>query len=90
MSTACKQLHIHRTTLYYRLENMPASVRDALEDGLKRSTLHLSLKLLRLRDGTTSLRTSASSAGIGAPTPIGVRPRESTARGAAARIPRSA
>ena len=90
VSTACKQLHIHRTTLYYRLENMPASVRDALEDGLKRSTLHLSLKLLRLRDGTTSLRTSASSAATGAPTPIGVRPRESTARGAAGRIPRSA
>ena len=94
VATACKQLHIHRTTLYYRLENMPASVRDALEDGLKRSTLHLSLKLLRLRDGAAthpaSVMTSSSSARDDAPTPIGVRPRAAAARGTAGRIPRSA
>jgi len=47
---ACAALHIHRTTLYYRLDSMPSVVREALGDGLKRSTLHLSLKLLRLWD----------------------------------------
>lgn len=41
----CDVLHIHRTTLYYRLENMPEPVREALDDGLSRSTLHLALKL---------------------------------------------
>ncbi|PPF77634.1 PucR family transcriptional regulator [Subtercola sp. Z020] len=51
-SVACARLHIHRTTLYYRLDNMPALVREALADGLKRSTLHLSLKLMRLREAT--------------------------------------
>lgn len=41
----CEELHIHRTTLYYRLENMPQVVRDALDDGMQRSALHLGLKL---------------------------------------------
>ena len=45
---ACERLHIHRTTLYYRLEHLPDAVRAALADGLQRSTLHLALKLLRL------------------------------------------
>jgi len=49
---ACELLHIHRTTLYYRLENMPPIVREALDDGLKRSTLHLTLKLIRLWEET--------------------------------------
>jgi hypothetical protein len=49
---ACSRLHIHRTTLYYRLENMPDEVRAALDDGWKRSTLHLALKLLRLWEST--------------------------------------
>ncbi|WP_207838307.1 helix-turn-helix domain-containing protein [Williamsia soli] len=48
----CDRLHIHRTTLYYRLDNMPAIVRDALDDGMKRSTLHLTLKLIRLWEST--------------------------------------
>ena len=52
---ACELLHIHRTTLYYRLENMPPLVRDALDDGMKRSTLHLALKLARLWEATGSL-----------------------------------
>lgn len=51
-STACARLHIHRTTLYYRLDNMPDVVREALGDGLKRSTLHLGLKLMRLWEAT--------------------------------------
>ncbi|MFG6501848.1 helix-turn-helix domain-containing protein [Microbacterium sp. P05] len=41
----CEKLHIHRTTLYYRLENMPQVVRDALDTGLSRSVLHVTLKL---------------------------------------------
>jgi hypothetical protein len=52
---ACEQLHIHRTTLYYRLENMPESVRHALDDGLARSTLHVTLKLIRLWEATGRL-----------------------------------
>lgn len=51
VAVACKRLHVHRTTLYYRLDNMPEVVRDALADGVQRSTLHLALKLLRLWDG---------------------------------------
>ncbi|WP_244231612.1 MULTISPECIES: helix-turn-helix domain-containing protein [unclassified Rathayibacter] len=35
---ACAILHIHRTTLYYRLENLPPAVRAALDDGLQRCT----------------------------------------------------
>jgi hypothetical protein len=49
---ACERLHIHRTTLYYRLENMPPVVRAALDDGVARSTLHLCLKLMRLWETT--------------------------------------
>ena len=47
---ACEILHIHRTTLYYRLDNMPPAVKDALREGLTRSTLHLCLKLMRYRN----------------------------------------
>ena len=49
---ACRLLHIHRTTLYYRLENMPPVVKAALDDGVARSALHLCLKLMRLWDST--------------------------------------
>ena len=45
---ACEKLHIHRTTLYYRLDNLPDTVKSALADGMQRSTLHLALKLDRL------------------------------------------
>jgi sugar diacid utilization regulator len=44
---ACALLHIHRTTLYYRLDNLPDCVREALDDGPARSALHLCLKLFR-------------------------------------------
>jgi len=47
---ACELLHIHRTTLYYRLDNMPPIVKTALDDGIARSTLHLCLKLIRSWD----------------------------------------
>ncbi|MFB2579639.1 helix-turn-helix domain-containing protein [Herbiconiux sp. P15] len=49
---ACELLHVHRTTLYYRLENMPEVVREALDDGVARSTLHLCLKLVRQWEST--------------------------------------
>ena len=48
VKAACELLFIHRTTLYYRLEKMPEVVREALADGMKKSTLHLALKLIRL------------------------------------------
>lgn len=48
VKAACEVLFIHRTTLYYRLEKMPEVVREALADGMKKSTLHLALKLVRL------------------------------------------
>jgi hypothetical protein len=44
---ACEELHIHRTTLYYRLDNLPDGVRAALDEGMTRSALHICLKLLR-------------------------------------------
>ncbi|GAA4765724.1 helix-turn-helix domain-containing protein [Microbacterium gilvum] len=49
VSEACRRLHIHRTTLYYRLENLPEEVREELADGLRRSVLHIVLTLLRER-----------------------------------------
>lgn len=49
---ACEILFVHRTTLYYRLERMPEVVREALNDGIARSTLHLALKLVRLWEAT--------------------------------------
>ena len=48
----CEQLHIHRATLYYRLDRMPQVVKDALDDGAQRSALHLCLKLIRLWEST--------------------------------------
>lgn len=48
VTAACAQLFIHRTTLYYRLERLPATVREALADGMQRSTLHFALKLIQL------------------------------------------
>jgi len=48
----CEVLHIHRATLYYRLDRMPQSVKDALDDGAQRSALHMCLKLIRLWEST--------------------------------------
>ncbi|MFS0795079.1 helix-turn-helix domain-containing protein [Microbacterium sp. 1P10AE] len=77
VAVACRALFIHRTTLYYRLESMPETVRDALADGLQRSTLHLGLKLLRLWEGKN--RPDAVPPSPGATiTPI--RPRQASKR----------
>ena len=52
VAAVCEQLHIHRATLYYRLDRMPQAVKDALDDGVQRSALHLCLKLVRLWEST--------------------------------------
>ena len=52
VAAVCEQLHIHRATLYYRLDRMPQVVRDALDDGAQRSALHMCLKLIRLWEST--------------------------------------
>lgn len=52
---ACQRLHVHRTTLYYRLDHLPEVVRDALADGMRRSALHLCLKLTRYWEATGRL-----------------------------------
>lgn len=52
---ACRILFVHRTTLYYRLERMHPTVKDALDDGVKRSALHMALKLIRLWESTGRL-----------------------------------
>ena len=81
VAVACRALFIHRTTLYYRLESMSDVVRDALADGLQRSTLHLGLKLLRLWGGTE--RSDAASAprpARGSATITPIRPRQTSKR----------
>lgn len=52
---ACQRLHVHRTTLYYRLDHLPEVVRNALADGMQRSALHLCLKLIRHWEATGRL-----------------------------------
>jgi hypothetical protein len=52
VTAVCEQLHIHRATLYYRLDRMPDVVKEALDDGAKRSALHMCLKLVRLWEST--------------------------------------
>lgn len=76
VAVACKRLHVHRTTLYYRLDNMPPVVRDALADGLKRSTLHLALKLLTLWESPGAEdRRPATVTATDAPRRLSERPR---------------
>ncbi|MFJ4222830.1 helix-turn-helix domain-containing protein [Microbacterium sp. NPDC089695] len=47
---ACDALHLHRTTLYYRLDRLDPVVRAALDDGWGRTSLHVALRLAALRD----------------------------------------
>ncbi|WP_431933043.1 PucR family transcriptional regulator [Nonomuraea jabiensis] len=44
-------LHLHRSTVYYRLDRIAAILGADLHDGLVRSHLHLALKARRLRKG---------------------------------------
>jgi hypothetical protein len=53
-------LHLHRTSLYYRLQRVEQLARTDLKDGVERLALHLSLKVARMtgqyapRRGTSS------------------------------------
>jgi sugar diacid utilization regulator len=82
VAVACRALFIHRTTLYYRLESMSDTVRDALADGLQRSTLHLGLKLLRLWDSKNRTESALAHSPVGSGgatiTPLG--PRQASKR----------
>jgi hypothetical protein len=71
---ACQLLHIHRTTLYYRLENMPPVVKAALDDGVARSTLHLCLKLVRLWEARTEISPRSNPAVAPGSAPSADRP----------------
>jgi hypothetical protein len=50
-------LHIHRTSLYYRLERIEQLMALSLQDGRVRLTLHLGLELLDLLNRTEGLPT---------------------------------
>jgi sugar diacid utilization regulator len=43
-----ERLHLHRTSLYYRLQRIEQLARTELKDGMQRLTLHLTLKVARL------------------------------------------
>jgi sugar diacid utilization regulator len=46
---AAEALHVHRTTLYYRLQRVEEVTGLDLQNGVDRLSLHLGMKLLRLR-----------------------------------------
>lgn len=49
VTQAAAELHIHRTTLYYRLERIEALTGVNLKDGPGRDDLHLALRLAAYR-----------------------------------------
>ena len=49
MTLSAEQLHIHRTTLYYRIERIEASPASNLKAGRDRDDLHLALRLAAYR-----------------------------------------
>jgi hypothetical protein len=65
-------LHLHRTSLYYRLQRVERLARTDLKDGVERLALHLSLKVARMT-GQYVPRHSASppTTGVG-PVPVPV------------------
>jgi DNA-binding PucR family transcriptional regulator len=46
---AAQALHVHRTTLYYRLQRVEEVTGLDLQNGVDRLSLHLGIKLIRLR-----------------------------------------
>lgn len=48
MKQTCAQLHVHRGTVYYRLQKSEALSGLVLQDGMDRLALHLGLKIARL------------------------------------------
>jgi hypothetical protein len=59
-------LHLHRTSLYYRLQRVEQLARTDLKDGVERLALHLSLKVARMT-GQYVPRRAASPASTGDP-----------------------
>ncbi|WP_192583022.1 PucR family transcriptional regulator [Streptomyces albicerus] len=57
---AAAALHIHRSTLYYRLERIEKATGMDLRDGRNRLTLHLGIKLTRLVGAYAELADDAS------------------------------
>ncbi|BDB61043.1 hypothetical protein RDE2_28370 [Rhodococcus sp. RDE2] len=47
-SIAAAHLHVHRTTLYYRLSRITETTGLDLQDGLDRLTLHLAIKAAKV------------------------------------------
>jgi hypothetical protein len=45
---ASERLHLHRTSLYYRLQRVEQLARTDLKNGVERLALHLSLKVARM------------------------------------------
>jgi hypothetical protein len=54
-------LHVHRSTLYYRLGRIESVTEVDLHDGHDRLALHLGLKLRRLRDASEGAQKGGSS-----------------------------
>lgn len=50
VATTATQLHIHRTTLYYRIERIEALTGVNLKSGADRDDLHMALRLAAYRD----------------------------------------
>lgn len=59
-------LHLHRTSLYYRLQRVEQLARTDLKNGMERLALHLSLKVARMT-GQYVPRYTTSPAGTGDP-----------------------
>ncbi|GAA1749113.1 helix-turn-helix domain-containing protein [Nonomuraea bangladeshensis] len=54
VAAAAEALHVHRTTLYYRLKRIETITGLSMDDGMDRLTLHLAIKLARLNEGNRS------------------------------------
>jgi hypothetical protein len=75
-------LHLHRTSLYYRLQRVERLARTDLKDGVERLALHLSLKVARMTGQYVPRRTTPpASAGDPLDTPAATRRRASILAG---------
>jgi sugar diacid utilization regulator len=63
---AARELHIHRTTLHYRLGRIQALSGSDLTNGSDRLSLHLGAKLLRLTGAYPNAGTSQATAAVNA------------------------
>jgi PucR C-terminal helix-turn-helix domain/GGDEF-like domain len=75
-------LHVHRTSLYYRLQRVEQLARTDLKNGVERLALHLSLKVARMTGQYVPRRsTSATTAGDPLDGPATTRPGASILAG---------